>query len=55
MVIIRAASLAEADAIAAAGPMHRSGARSYTIRPWLLNEGSLTLTIHCSDGSREVT
>lgn len=55
MVIIRAASLAEADAVAAADPMHRSGARAYTIRPWLLNEGCLTLTVRYSDGSREVT
>ena len=55
MVIIRAGSLAEADAIAAADPMHRSGARTYTVRPWLLNEGCLTLTVRYSDGSREIT
>ena len=35
MVIIRAASLAEAQAIAAADPMHSSGARKARVRPWL--------------------
>ncbi|MBI3436875.1 MAG: hypothetical protein HY056_17625 [Proteobacteria bacterium] len=49
MVIIRAASIAQAHAIAAADPMHKSGARSYTIRPWLLNEGSLNVRVTFSD------
>ena len=50
MVIIRAASLAEAKGIAAEDPMHTSGARSFTVRPWLLNEGTFTLKITYSDG-----
>jgi len=54
MVIIRASSLAEAEAIAAADPMHASGARSYRVRPWLLNEGTVTLKVRYSDGSREI-
>lgn len=54
MVIIRAASLAEARQIAADDPMHKAGARSYTVRPWLLNEGTLTLKITYSDGKREL-
>lgn len=54
MVIIRAGSLAEARAIAASDPMHSSGARSFTVRPWLLNEGALTVKITYSDGRREV-
>lgn len=54
MVIIRASSLAEASEIAAADPMHKSGARSYRVRPWLLNEGTMTLKVRYSDGSREV-
>lgn len=54
MVIIRASSLAEAKAIAAADPMHASGARSYRVRPWLLNEGTVTLKVRYSDGSREI-
>ena len=54
MVIIRAGSLAEARRIAESDPMHASGAREFTIRPWLLNEGSLTMRITYSDGGREV-
>ncbi|MEQ8709159.1 MAG: YciI family protein [Rhodospirillales bacterium] len=54
MVIIRAASLAEARAIAESDPMHSSGARSFTVRPWLLNEGSLTVRITYSDGARQI-
>lgn len=54
MVIIRAASLAEAKRIAAEDPMHSSGARSFTVRPWLLNEGTVTVKITYSDGKREL-
>ena len=54
MVIVRAASLDEARAIADADPMHARGARRYRIRPWLLNEGSLTLRVTYSDGAREI-
>ncbi len=55
MVIIRAGSLAEARAIAASDPMHKSGARSFTVRPWLLNEGSMTVRVTYSDGKRLIT
>ncbi len=54
MVIIRAASLAEAKAIAASDPMHKCGARSYSVRPWLLNEGTVTIKLTYSDGGSEV-
>ena len=54
MIIVRAASLAEAKAIADADPMHRSGVRRYRIRPWLLNEGSITLTVRYSENFRRV-
>ena len=54
MVIIRAGSLEEAKEIAASDPMHSSGARSFTVRPWLMNEGTVTVKIRYSDGSREV-
>lgn len=54
MVIIRAGSLAEARKIAESDPMHSSGARSFQVRPWLLNEGTVTLKIRYSDGSREL-
>jgi uncharacterized protein YciI len=54
MVINRAASLAEARAIAASDSMHASGARTFTARPWPLNEGTITLKIRHSDGLREI-
>ncbi len=54
MVIIRADSLAHAREIAAQDPMHASGARSFEVRPWLLNEGTLTVRIDYSSGQREV-
>lgn len=49
MVIIRAESLAAARAIAAEDPMHRSGARTFTVRPWLLNEGTVTIKLRFSE------
>ena len=54
MVIIRAASLDEAKKIAASDPMHASGARTFRVRPWLLNEGSVTIKVSYSDGKREI-
>lgn len=54
MVIIRAQSIAHAREIAASDPMHSSGARSFTVRPWLLNEGTVTIRIDFSNGRREV-
>ncbi len=49
MVIIRANSLAEAEQVAANDPMHKSGARTYRVRPWLMNEGSFTVKVTYSD------
>jgi uncharacterized protein YciI len=50
MVVIRAASLVEAQAIAAEDPMHKSGARTYRVRPWLVNEGRLTVELDFASG-----
>lgn len=54
MVVVRAESLSEAEAIAAADPMHAAGARGYKVRPWLVNEGTLTVKVGFASGSREV-
>lgn len=43
MVIVRAQSRAAAIGIAERDPMHKSGARSFKVRPWLVNEGSITV------------
>lgn len=48
MVVIRAEDLAAARAIAAQDPMHVSGARSFEVRPWLVNEGRITITLRHS-------
>ncbi|WP_439154305.1 YciI family protein [Yoonia sp.] len=48
MVVVRAASRADAIAIAERDPMHKAGARSFTVRPWMINEGSLTVRLDYS-------
>lgn len=52
MVVVRAKNLAHAREIAASDPMHSSGARSFTVRPWLVNEGGFNLRVTFSDGKR---
>ncbi len=49
-VVIRAGSLAEARAIAAQDPMHVLGARSFTVRPWLVNEGGISVQLGFATG-----
>jgi uncharacterized protein len=49
MIIVRANSFDEAEAIAKADPMHASGVRSYRIQRWLLSEGSFTTTLTYSN------
>lgn len=48
MIIYRAESLDAARALADADPMHKTGTREYTIRRWLVNEGSFQLDIKLS-------
>lgn len=50
MIIYRAASMDEARQLAANDPMHLSGARSYSLNKWLVNEGSITLNVGLSTG-----
>jgi uncharacterized protein YciI len=54
MIIYRAASLQAARDIADADPMHSSGARTYIVRPWLVNEGGFNLSVRFSNGSFEL-
>jgi len=54
MVVIRAGSLAEAHAIAAKDPMHAGGARKFTVRPWLVNEGTVTIKLNHAKATFEV-
>jgi len=54
MIIYRAESLTDATAMADADPMHRTGTRAYTIRRWLVNEGSFQLDIKLSAQSVKI-
>jgi len=48
MIVYRADSLAAARALAAADPMHATGARRFEMRRWLINEGSFTVSVGLS-------
>ena len=48
MIIYRATSLEEARGFAEEDPMHKLGVRTFTIRRWLINEGSFTLSVGLS-------
>jgi uncharacterized protein YciI len=54
MVVIRAENRAAAEAIAGRDPMHARGARSFTVRPWMVNEGRVTLRLDYSTQKFEV-
>ncbi|WP_305983865.1 YciI family protein [Roseibium sp. MMSF_3544] len=48
MIIYRAASLEDARQLAEEDPMHKRGVRTFTIRRWLINEGSFSLSVELS-------
>lgn len=48
MMIYRAESFEAARALAEGDPMHKGGARSYVLRRWMINEGSLNLSVGLS-------
>ena len=48
LVVVRAASREEARAIAERDPMHARGARKFTVRPWMINEGTVTIRLDSS-------
>ncbi|MGI3185595.1 YciI family protein [Nioella aestuarii] len=49
MIIVRAEDEDAARALADADPFHAAGLRSYTLHRWMLNEGSMTVTVRYSD------
>ncbi len=51
MLVLRAASMDEAERLAANDPMHSTGARSFTLRRWLVNEGNLSVSVGLSTGN----
>lgn len=54
MFILRAESMKHAEELAAADPMHQAGARCFRVRPWLVNEGTITVKMHFSSGKAEL-
>ncbi|KGE02042.1 hypothetical protein JL39_00420 [Rhizobium sp. YS-1r] len=48
LVIVRATSREAAIAIAERDPMHKAGARAFRVRPWLINEGTVTVKLDYS-------
>ena len=50
LVIIRANSIDHAKEIASTDFMRKSGARSFTVRPWLLNESNIEISPDYSKG-----
>jgi len=51
LIIYRAKSLAAAKSLAEKDPMHSTGTRTFSIRRWLVNEGSLSLNVKLSSQS----
>lgn len=54
MIIIRAATRAEAEALAFAEPYTKAGQRIMTLTPWQRNEGAVNLRLRFADGVLEV-
>jgi uncharacterized protein len=54
LTILRAESAVLATEIAARDPFVRHGARNFVIREWTVNEGSMALQVHFSNGAIHV-
>jgi len=55
LIIYRAESMEAAKALADADPMHSTGTRTYTLRKWLINEGSLNISVGLSTNHVSMT
>ncbi len=51
LIIYRAGSIDEARNLAENDPMHKEGGRSFEVRTWLVNEGSLQIGLALSEQS----
>lgn len=49
LIIYRATSMEEAQSLAENDPMHSEGKRTFTLRKWLVNEGSPSFSMALSD------
>ncbi len=48
LIVYRASSLEEAMELASNDPMHAKGIREFSLRRWLINEGSLSINLGLS-------
>lgn len=48
LIIYRASSMEDARKIAEGDPMHSTGTRTFVLRKWMINEGSLSLSLSLS-------
>ena len=48
MILYRAEGFEAARALAEADPMHAAGARTFTLRRWMINEGSIGINVKLS-------
>lgn len=48
MIVYRAETMDAARALAEGDPMHATGSRTFTLRRWLVNEGSFTVSVGLS-------
>ena len=55
LVVVRAESREAAIAIAETDPMHKAGARTFHVQPWLINEGSMTIRLDFSTQKFAIT
>lgn len=55
MIIVRASSFEHAREIAMGDPLHAAGLREFEIWNWLLNEGSVSVTLNYSDRSAAIS
>ena len=51
LIVVRAENEAEARKIFDADPLHASGARTYDLYQWTMNEGRINISIDLSDSS----
>ncbi|MYA89731.1 MAG: hypothetical protein F4X97_14990 [Boseongicola sp. SB0662_bin_57] len=55
LIVYRAGSIAEAKQLAEDDPMHQGGVRGFTLRKWLVNEGSVSLNVGLSTGKAQLS
>ncbi len=55
LIVYRASSMEDARKIAEGDPMHSTGTRTFVLRKWMINEGSLSLSLSLSQQTIKVS